>query len=243
MKCLIKWLFRLALLLVILLVVLVLAKDAILKAAVEQQLRARTGMDAKIRRLSLGLLSPVVTIEDFKLYNSAEFGGTVFLDVPELHLEYDRPALADRRLHLKLMRLHLAELNVVRNEAGRTNLVSVMQQAAGPQPRSRTGKREPDLEFAGIDVLNLSLGKARYLDLKEPSRSRELILDLRDRVIKNVRTESDMYGVLLLIWLRNGGSFQGVPMLSPPEVLSLPASPKTQSLSQPVSAPGVSPKR
>ena len=63
MKWLFKWTFRLVALLVVLVVALLLAKDAILKATVERQIRAQTGMDVKIGKFSVSLLSPVVAIE------------------------------------------------------------------------------------------------------------------------------------------------------------------------------------
>lgn len=222
MKWMFKWFFRITFLLLVLVIGLVLAKDAILKAAVERQIRAQTGMDVKIRRFSLGLLSPVVSIEDFKLYNPPEFGGTAFMDIPELHVEYDRVALAERRLHVTLMRFNLAELNIVKNEAGQTNIVSMIHASEVRQSRSPRELRPEDFEFAGIEVLNLSLGKVRFIDLQEPKRSRELLLDVRDRVLKNVKSESDFLGMLLWIWLRNGGSLSGKPMTSPPEVIDVP---------------------
>lgn len=234
MKWMFKWFFRITFLLLALVIGLVLAKDAILKAAVERQIRAQTGMDVKIRRFSLGLLSPVVSIEDFKLYNPPEFGGTAFIDIPELHVEYDRLALAERRLHITLMRFNLAELNIVKNEAGQTNLVSMIDMSDARRLRDA---RPEDFEFAGIEVLNLSLGKVRFLDLKEPGRSRELRLDVRDRVLKNVRSESDFLGVLLLIWLRNGGSLSGRAMDSPPEIINVPELLRANSSSQPAVAP------
>jgi uncharacterized protein involved in outer membrane biogenesis len=125
MKWLFKWIFRLTILLVALVVALVLSKDAILKALVERQIRAQTGMDVKIGSFSVGILSPVVDIAKFKLYNPPEFGGTPFLDVPELHVEYDPVALAGGKIHIKLLRLTLAELNVVKNGTGHTNLATV----------------------------------------------------------------------------------------------------------------------
>jgi len=215
MKWLFKWLFRLVLLLVVVIVALVLSKDAILKAAAEHRIRAQTGMDVKIGRFSVGILSPVVTIENFKLYNRPEFGGTPFVDIPELHVEYDRAALAERKLHITLMRFSLAELNVVRNETGQTNLVSLMEnpdaKPAGRGSRKRAGK----LEFGGIDVLNLSLGKVRFLDLKDPRHNGELDIGVKNRVFRNVNSEGDFFGVLFLIWARGGASLSNAPMVSP----------------------------
>jgi len=201
MKRLIKWLFILILIAVGLVVGLLLSKDAILKATVEQQIRAQTGMDAKIGRLSLGLLTPVVTIENLELRNTPEFGGTPFLDIRELHLEYDREALAQRKLRITLLRLNLEELTVVRNSSGITNLSAFK----GQTPAKPT-KLAGDVEFGGVDVLNLSLGKIQLIDLKEPRNNRLRNVNLQNQIFHNVRTPGDLYSVLVLLWMRSGGS-------------------------------------
>ena len=71
MRRLFKWAFRLVLLLVILLVALVVCMDSIVRALAEREIRSATGMDVKIGSFSIGLVSPVITIENFKLYNTA----------------------------------------------------------------------------------------------------------------------------------------------------------------------------
>ncbi len=201
MKRLIKWLFILLLVAVGLVVGLLLSKDAILKAAVEQQIRAQTGMDARIGRLSLGLLSPVVNIENLTLRNTPEFGGTPFLDIRELYLEYDRDALAQRKLKITLLRLNLEELTVVRNSTGTTNISTLKG-----QPPANPAKLAGDVEFRGVDVMNLSLGKIQLIDLKEPRNNRIRNVNLQNQVFHNVRTPGDLYGVLVLLWMRSGGS-------------------------------------
>jgi len=218
MKWLFKWCFRLVLLLVVAVIAVVLSKDAIMKALVEQRIRARTGMDVKIGRFSVGILSPVVTIEQLKLYNRPEFGGAPFLDMPELHVEYDRAALRQRKLHITLMRFSLAELTVVKNEAGQTNLVSLMARPDAAAARQRI----TDLEFAGIDVLNLSLGKVRLLDLKDPRQNGTLDLGVKNQVFRNVNSEGDVFGVLLLLWVRSGDGVGNAPTVSSPAIHSLP---------------------
>ena len=218
MKWLFKWCYRLILLLVVAIIALVLFKDAIMKAVVEQRIRARTGMDVKIGRFSVGIFSPVVTIEKLKLYNRPEFGGIPFIDMPELHVEYDRAALRQRKLHITLMRFSLAELTVVKNEAGQTNLVSLMAQPEAKEARHHAR----DLEFAGIDVLNLSLGKVRFLDLKDPRQSGALDLGVKNQVFRNVNSEGDVFRVLLMVWLRSGGSPSSAPTLSPSKSAAAP---------------------
>jgi len=202
MKWLFKWISRLVFLVIALVVALVLSKDVILKSLVERQIRAQTGMDVKIGKFSAGVLSPVVDIENFKLFNPPEFGGTPFLDIPELHVEYDRFALAGRKLHLTLLRLNLAELNVVRNDAGHTNLTNLRWKAS-----LRGAGRRDGIPFPAIDVLNLSVGKARFIDLKNSKHNREYRPNLQNQIFKNVKSEDDVKGILFMIWLRSGGGF------------------------------------
>jgi uncharacterized protein involved in outer membrane biogenesis len=202
MKWLFKWIFRLVLLMIVLIVALILSKDAILKALVERQIRSQTGMDVKIGKFSAGILSPVVNIEKFKLYNPPEFGGTPFLDIPELHVEYDRFALAGRKLHITMLRLNVAELNVVKNDVGHTNLTGVRWKV----PTRSAGRRD-EIPFPVIDVLNLSVGKARFIDLKTPKHNREYRPNLQNQVFKDVKSADDLNGILFMIWLRSGGGF------------------------------------
>jgi hypothetical protein len=242
-----KWIFRLIILVIVLIVVLLLCFDSIMKAVAENRIRAQTGMDVKIGKFSVGLLSPVVTIEDFKLYNTAEFGGTLFLHIPELRVEYDRAALAEHKLHINLMRFNLTELSVVKNEAGKTNVMELMTRAPGAGKKKSPGGKGStygdlgDIKFTGIDVLNLSLGKVRFIDLRMPNRSVDLNLDVRDQILKNVKTERDLYGVLVLIWLRNGFSLGGDPMASPPQLFSFPDPP--QNSPPPKQSPPAKPSR
>src|SRR6266850_1684295 len=116
MKWLFKWLLRLVIAAVAIVVLVLVFRDALLRGVVEQQIRAQTGMDAKIGKFSSSLFAPVATLEGLKLYNTAEFGGRPFLDVPELHVELDPAALARHQLRVTLLRCRVAELDVVRNE-------------------------------------------------------------------------------------------------------------------------------
>jgi hypothetical protein len=218
-RWLIKWLLRLASVLVLLAVLLFLFKDSILRVVAEQRLRSRTGLDVQIGRFSSGLFSPEVTLRDLKLYNTAEFGGTLFLNVPELHIEFDPDALARHQLHITLMRFNLAEFDVVRNDAGQTNIYSILNKVRGDSSgQSHVPNLLKDLQFTGIDVLNLTLGKAKYIDLKEQKNNRELRVGLQNQIFRGVKSDADLYGILFMIWLRSGGGFT----LSPADLTRLP---------------------
>ncbi len=209
MKWFFKWAFRLFLLVVVLAVIFFLSLDTIIRVVMENRIRAQTGMDAEIGKFTLGLVEPTITIKDFKLFNPPSFGGTPFLDIKEIHVEYDRAALAKSDLHITLLRFNLAELDIVKNQAGQTNIFSI---AALPSVKKSGGKEksfgaQTGMEFSGIDVLNVSIGKARFIDLKDPQNNREQVIGIENCVMKDVKTPADIGGLALLVALRSGDFF------------------------------------
>lgn len=209
-KWLFKWLFRLVALAVILVVVLLLSYNALLRVYLERQIRAQTGMDAEIGRLSVSLTEPTMTILNFRLYNPPAFAGTPFLDIREIHIEYDPVALARHELHITLMRFNLGEIDIVKNQAGQTNLFSLglavpSRKHGGTAGRSFT--QQTGLEFKGIDVLNVSIGTAKYIDLTNQRNNRTQVIGIQNCVLKNVKSRADLVGLGAFIALRSGDFF------------------------------------
>ncbi len=216
MKRILKWFLGAVLLLVALAVVFLLSLDTILRVTAEHRIRAQTGMDAEIGKFHFGLLEPVVTITNLKIHNPPAFGGTPFLTIPEIHVEYDRDALAKGQIHLTLVRFNLAELVIVKNEAGQTNLfafgIALPQKGApgGGNAGLKELKLRTGMEFQGIDALNVSVGTARFLDLHNPANNREQKFGIDNLVLKNIKSRADLTGLTLLVALRGGDFFKSV---------------------------------
>ncbi len=211
-KWIFKWLLRLFILAVVLVVIFFLSLNSILRVLIEHNIRRQTGMDAEIGRFQLGLLEPTITIQNLKIYNPPSFGGTPFLEIPEIHVEYDRTAIAQRELHFTLVRFNLGELDIVKNAAGQTNIFSIG--LAIPKNPSGNGtklkdefKRQTNLEFTGIDALNVSVGTLKYIDLKDQRNNRTQKVDVENQVIPNVKAPADLTGLAFLIGLRSGDFF------------------------------------
>ena len=218
MKWLLKWLVRCLALLLVLVVILLLSFNPVLKAVIEHRIRAQTGLDAEIGSLSVGVFSPTMTVRDFKLYNPSNFGGTLFLSIPEIHAEYDRNLLSQHEIHVTLLRINLGEVNIVRDETGRTNLI-----ALGVSLPSKSGSlnqaefhRRTGFKFTGIDVLNVSVGTARFVDLKNPQANREQRIGIDNCIVKNVKSPADLAGLEVLIALRGGDFFNSLAGLKIP---------------------------
>lgn len=202
---LLKWFIYFCLLILAGIVALLLSKDILIRNLAERRILKQTGMAARIDRLHVGFTEPVISIQGFKLYNRPEFGGGLLLHLQDLHMEYDADALQSGELHLNLFRLDLQELNIVRNRSGQTNIVDFIQRA-GTEGREALSAKLPSKEFGftGVDELNLSLGRIRFIDLRDPRRNREAYFGLRNAEIRNIRNEGDLYGVAAIVLVRSG---------------------------------------
>ena len=199
MTTLIRWVFRLAVslvtLVILLVVVAVLLKDVIAKSFTEKSLRDSTGMDAKIEKMEVGLATPTVSLEGLKLYNTTNFGPDTFLELPELRVEYVPGEIFQGKLHLKTVRLSIAELNIVKDKNGRTNL-EMMQKAAKDKETEPAQKKTggPGVEFGGIDTFYLSVGQLKITDLANPANNQVINVALKDEVGRNLKTEAEVAG-------------------------------------------------
>jgi hypothetical protein len=103
----------------------------------------------------------------------------------------------------------------VKNQAGQTNIFL----AGVKMPSKKSGgggggnatanfkKQTGGYDFKGIDVLNVSVGKLKYIDLKNPQNNREQDIDLDDCVTPNVKSQADLGPLLAIIVLRSDGFF------------------------------------
>lgn len=220
MKRIFKWALRLFLLAVVLVVIFFLSLDSILRAVIEHNLRQQTGMTAEIGQFHLGLTEPVIEIKNLQLYNSAQFGGTPFLNIPEIHVEYDPAALKRKEIHITLLRFNLGELDVVKSQDGQTNILSLglavpsKKPAAGEQNQAMADfKKQTGMEFQGIDCLNVSVGTFKYVDLQDQKNNQEQKIGLENCVLTNVTSTADLVGLGLVVALRSGDFFK--PLVDP----------------------------
>jgi uncharacterized protein involved in outer membrane biogenesis len=210
MKMLFRWAFRLLILLVVLLVAAVLLLNTIAREILEYQISNRTGLEAKIGSVDIGLLNPRATVAGLVIYNSPDFGGAPLLDLPEFHVEYDRGALWSGKLHLRLLRLNLAQLNVVEDKNGRLNLQALekqMNSTGGPVVSSKPSSG--GYQFAGIDTLNLTMRGATFQSFKNPAANETLNPDLRNQIFSKVNSPAAFDALVDFILLRSGCDLLG----------------------------------
>ena len=190
---LIRFVISLVILAVILVVAAVLLKDTIVKELIQNRIRRATGMDAQIGQVDVNFLTPMMTIDNLKLYNMPEFGGSLCLNMPELHVEYDPIAARAGKVRLSLMRLNVSEIDVVQDKKGRINFDAISQKATSAT--NNASHHGPD--FGGIDTLNLTLGALRWKSLAT-GRERVYQIGIKDQVFHGIKSEADLAAMVAL---------------------------------------------
>ena len=162
-----KKLLILLLVLVAVILIALFAKDAIIKASVEKSVEMVTGLTLKIESLHVGILKPEVGIKNLTLLNPAGFSDRTMVDMPEIYVNYDLPAIIGGKIHLPEVRLALKEFMVVKNAQGALNLDAlrtVQAHKEGKAPSQKAPGKAPEIR---IDTLKLSIGKVIYKDYSQ----------------------------------------------------------------------------
>lgn len=163
-----------------------IAKDLIIRTAVEKGVEIVTGLRLSTGSFSVGILRPIVSIKNLKLHNPKGFEDPVMLDAPEIYVDYYPLSMIGGNIHLKEVRFNLAEFTVVKNKDGQLNLNSLKTVAAQKQGKTGAAKagKAPQIR---IDKLTLKIDRAVYRDYSsgETPLVREFNVDI-DETYTNI---------------------------------------------------------
>lgn len=198
MKKFLRWVLGIILVLVLLGAAALIFMDQIIKKIAERRIHAETGMQARIGNLKVKFSAGSLSIKDFTLLNPPGFGPSPLLNIPELAMELDRDAARSGKLRFKEIRLHLSELNLVKDKFGKFNVEGI-EKIASTNKSTGSGGGGKSLEFAGIEKFYLTLGKLKYTDLAQPERNEVLNLNVENELFTHLQTEKDVrtwYGAI-----------------------------------------------
>ncbi|MBU1727535.1 MAG: hypothetical protein KJ880_07885 [Candidatus Omnitrophica bacterium] len=149
--------------------VLLLTKDFIIKASVEKGVELVTGLRIRIGSLSVGIFKPVAHIKNFRLLNPSDFPDKTMIDIPEIYVNYDLPAIIKGKIHLPEVRFALKEMTVVKNSKGELNLDSLKSIQAQKKSEPAGAKGPAKLPDIKIDLFKLNIGKVVFKDYSKGS--------------------------------------------------------------------------
>lgn len=172
---------RIIIVFVVIIVILVIGRNAIVKFVMEKGVRVAVGLPLKIEKIDLGLMTTHIGITEMKLFNPEGFGGGVMFHAPEIFVDYNLGAIIKGKIHLEEVRLDINQLTIVKNEQGQINLDALKpkeedQQSQKKEEKKIEGKKgdaeEKKAPEMQIDHLVLKVGKVVYKDYSkggEPS--------------------------------------------------------------------------
>jgi uncharacterized protein involved in outer membrane biogenesis len=183
-----KLLLKILAVLVLLLVVLFVARNVIARKSVEIGAKKITGFPLEIGSVDLGLFSSKVEVHDVKLMNPPEFQETMFVDMPQLYVDYRLGSMLSGAPHINDMLINIKQLVVVRNEKGDSNamkLKGVVSSGGSSSTKYRVDKLRihvgtvtlKDHSRAGLGDRNYPLNiDATYINITDSTDITRLVL-------------------------------------------------------------------
>jgi len=185
---------------VVALVALVLARNVVIKAAMETGARVVAGMPLSIQKFDLDILRTAVDIEGVVLKNPSGFHDTVLLDVPKIFIAYQRAAIFSGKVHLKNIEFDMKQFTVVKNEKGELNLDRLRALQGTQKTPAQTKPQAPAKPIPiQIDMMRLKIGKVVYVDYSSGTPSTKEFLINLDQSYQNI---VDLNSVVRLIVLK-----------------------------------------
>ena len=167
-----KTFFKLVFLVLIFLVVgVVLAKNFVVKTGIEKGVELVTGLPMKIADMDISFTKSYVHIQGMQIYNPEGFPERLMVDIPEVYVSLDIPALMKKKIHIREIRFYLKEFVLVKNSANQMNIdkLKALQQTSGkkPSPDAPQAPEKKNMPEMQIDVLQLKVDKVVYKDYSQ----------------------------------------------------------------------------
>lgn len=142
--------------------VLFLVKDRMVSGMLVSGVRKAAGLDLRIGTVDVGLLNTSLLVRDAQLLNPHGFPEPMMVRIPELYVDYDIRSLLTERVHLRELRIDLAEVTVITSGAGAVNIDDLRTPFSSQSPGS--GSRTQDLPQILIDAADIQVGSVVFKD-------------------------------------------------------------------------------
>jgi uncharacterized protein involved in outer membrane biogenesis len=162
-----KGILKLIIFLVVIIAILVAGRNVFGKLAMEQGVKAATGLTMEVKEFNMGLSTTDIGIKELSLLNPAGFTDKVMFHAPEIFVDYDLAAMLKGKVHIEDIRLDFDQFVVVKNKDGQLNLEALKPKAKekeatqAKEEKAGAPKKAPSLQ---IDHLALKVGKVVYKD-------------------------------------------------------------------------------
>jgi hypothetical protein len=185
-----KLLVRTIVVLFILVVVLFLSLNLIARFSVEYGAKKITGFPLSVGSVSLHLFSSKVDVRDIVLKNPSEFQEPMFVDMPELYVDYRLGSMISGAPHINDMLINIKQLVVVKNNKGESN-AQKLKGIVSPSGSSKSSKY-------AVDKLRIHIGTVTIKDYSRAKPYEHTTALNIDVTYPNITDSTDISRLVLL---------------------------------------------
>lgn len=189
--------FKIALIIVVCLFIIALARDLLIKTVIEITASNMLGAKTQVRSFSMSLIKQSVRIKGLEIYNPKGFGNSSLLDVKTVFADLDFASLLKGKIRLSKVELSLNKIEVIRNKNGELNVDALkVSQKKESEQKKKTVVKKQGFE---IDYLILNVGKLVFKDYgqgKEQISVYESII--QNKAYKNIKGAEQLVSLILI---------------------------------------------
>lgn len=202
MKFILKSILALFLILIFALGIAVISSNLWVPRAASAAISNMTGLPIDIEQVKINLRGSEFGIYGIKVKNPNGFRDGVMASIPEIFVDFDFSSFFEgRKIHFQMIRLNLAEISIIRNERGITNLDHLKTlKKDKKQAAARPSAPKPVVkEQFIVDDLILTIRQVNYTDRSLPIPvHRSIDLKINQEVFKGVTSPGDIIRIILM---------------------------------------------
>src|ERR1019366_1191936 len=183
-----KLLWKIPAALAILLLLLLCSRNFIARVSVEYGAKKIPGFPLKIGSVDVGLFSSKVDVRDLTLMNPPEFQEKMFVDMPQLYIDYRLHSMLSGAPHINDMLINIKQLVVVKTDKSDSNAMKLKGVVFSGKSSSKYT----------IDKLRIHIGTVTLKDYSHPKPTEHNTpLDI-DVTYANITDSTDITRLILL---------------------------------------------
>ena len=168
-------------------------KNPIIKASAQGIGSSILGAKLSIGKFSWDVAANKIIVKDITIDHPQGYEKGVFVDIPEVVLQYDAKALSKGVWHMPLVLIDLKEMTVIKNNEGKLNVDAL--NVLHPEKSAKMV-----LPPFMIDELKLNVGQVIYKDYFNRTTPNILVynINFKDKVVKNIDSAPKLVGAVIM---------------------------------------------
>ncbi|NCC52420.1 MAG: AsmA family protein [Spartobacteria bacterium] len=210
-----KLIRNLVIIVVILLIGLVLARNALLKSGARKAIEEYTGFKLEIDSFNVGLFKPTFEIKGLKLLNPPDFPEANAFEIDHLFVKYDLASLFSDKIHLYDVIIDVPRIVVIQKEDGETNIGRLTKKSEKDRDKKKDdvekkadkpGKEKKSKEIE-IDIMRIKLGTVEFRRYEEGVEAPEVRTHElnKEETFTNVKNIQDVINQITMQLLADEG--------------------------------------